>query len=325
MKNSKSTKPALVSSILSLILCTAMLIGTTLAWFTDSVTSAGNKITAGNLEVTMEWKDGTKNPSDAEGWQNASQNAIFNNDKWEPGYTEARHVRISNQGNLALKYEICIVANGEVSDLAEAIDVYYIKDGRQIANRGGLEESEKIGTLADVLAKPYVAKGHISGMKDNVVSSDIATIALKMQENAGNEYQGMSIGTDFSIQLTATQYIEENDSFGNDYDENANAQAVFGKDIVDQLNDPGVSEVVAGGNIDMNKKDFQESNGNCTVVIPDGKTLDLNQNTVIRPEGGQRKRFIIQGKNNRKGKKRNGICRGRYVCGRYRRRCDGSF
>ena len=42
-----------------------------------------------------------------------------------------------------------------------------------------------------------------------------------MQESAGNEYQGKSIGTDFSIQLLATQFTYEEDSFDENYDKDA--------------------------------------------------------------------------------------------------------
>ena len=200
MTNSKYTKRALLASVLSVVVCAAMLAGSTFAWFTDSVTSAGNIIKSGNLDVALEWANGTEALDTAE-WKDASTNAIFNYDLWEPGYTEVRHVRISNKGNLALKYEIRIAANGEVSKLADVIDVYYIKDGKQITSRTGLTDENKIGTLAEVLAKPYAAKGHILA-GDN--AADVATITLKMQETAGNEYKDLSIGTDFSIQLVAT-------------------------------------------------------------------------------------------------------------------------
>ncbi len=39
MTTKKSTKSALLSSVLATVLCVAMLVGTTFAWFTDSVTS----------------------------------------------------------------------------------------------------------------------------------------------------------------------------------------------------------------------------------------------------------------------------------------------
>ena len=82
MTNRKTTKKALIFSALSLLLCFSMLVGTTFAWFTDSVTSAGNIIQSGTLDVTMEWADGTKAvPAvDSEDWKDASAGAIFNYD-----------------------------------------------------------------------------------------------------------------------------------------------------------------------------------------------------------------------------------------------------
>ena len=44
MTNSKNTKRALLTSVLSMMLCLAMLIGSTFAWFTDSVISGKNRI-----------------------------------------------------------------------------------------------------------------------------------------------------------------------------------------------------------------------------------------------------------------------------------------
>lgn len=223
MTNSKNTKRALLASVLSVALCAAMLVSSTFAWFTDSVTSAGNIIKSGTLDVTMEWANGTSDPTqnDIGQWQDASEGAIFDYDLWEPGYTEVRHVRISNVGSLALKYEVRIAATGEVSELADVIDVYYIKNGNQITDRTQLNDSNKIGTLTEVLAKPYAAKGNLFGKKGETVDYDVATIALKMQESAGNEYQGKSIGSEFAIQLVATQDTVESDSFGPDYDKGA--------------------------------------------------------------------------------------------------------
>ncbi|MBR2472388.1 MAG: hypothetical protein IKB44_00375, partial [Clostridia bacterium] len=46
-------------------------------------------------------------------------------------------------------------------------------------------------------------------------------IALKMQETAGNEYQGLDLGGAFDIRIFATQNAVEADSLGTDYDANA--------------------------------------------------------------------------------------------------------
>jgi len=219
MTNKKTTKRALLSSVLSLVLCLTMLIGTTFAWFTDSVTSSNNIIKSGNLKVTMEWMDGklAVADDDSTSWKDASTDAIFDYDLWEPGYVSVRHVKIANEGSLALKYKLNIIANGTVSDLADVIDVYYVDPAKQIADRTALSDDMKIGTLTDVLANlETTGTGALEAGK-----SDVVTIALKMQESAGNEYQDKSIGTNFSVQLLATQFTAEEDSFDKYYDEDA--------------------------------------------------------------------------------------------------------
>ena len=218
MTKTKVTKKALASSLLALMLCVSMLLGTTYAWFTDSVVSGGNIIKSGTLDVEMWYADGTKAVPTAyvgEGtWTDASIGAIFNYDLWEPGYTEVRHIQIKNVGTLALKYKVQIVANGTVSDLADVIDVYYFDPAQQIADRAALAGETPMGTLTAALAgMDTTASGKLLAGE-----SDTITIALKMQESAGNEYQNKSIGTDFSIQLLATQWTYEKDSFDDQYD-----------------------------------------------------------------------------------------------------------
>lgn len=217
MTKKYSTKKSLIASAISLVLCFSMLVGTTFAWFTDSVTSENNIIKSGNLKVEMHWAQGKDDPATAN-WQDASTGAIFDSEKWEPGYTEVRHIKIENKGSLALQYKLIIVANGEVSDLADVIDVYYLDPATQVADRSQLTENNKLGTLTEVLANldetgiGYLASG----------DSDTVTLALKMRESAGNEYQKASLCEGgFSVQLLATQAISEFDSFGDDYDGNA--------------------------------------------------------------------------------------------------------
>lgn len=214
MAKRKSIKSALVMAIVSVFACLAMFAGTTFAWFTDSVTSSGNIIASGTLDVTMEWANGKTDPTSAT-WTDASAGPIFNNDKWEPGYVEARHIKISNVGTLALKYNISIVADGEVSKLAEVIDVYYADPAIQITDRTSIPADKKIGTLKDVLAN-LDAAGELEAK-----TSDTITLVLKMQESAGNEYQDLEIGSSFSVYLAATQLASESDSFDENYDAGA--------------------------------------------------------------------------------------------------------
>ena len=213
MTNKRSTKRALIASVISLMLCFTMLMGTTYAWFTDSVASTNNIIQSGNLDVEMEWKDATATGAQ-QTYKDASEGAIFNYDKWEPGYVEAKNIKISNVGTLALQYNLHIVANGEVSKLADVIDVYYAEGEYVLADRA-MTELTLIGTLSDVLdGMPANMTGDLEAGEN-----DIVTIALKMQEDAGNDYQGLSIGTNFSVILMATQDNVEKDAFDENYDD----------------------------------------------------------------------------------------------------------
>ena len=218
MTKKHSLKKALMASVLMLALCFTSFVGTTFAWFTDAVTSANNIIKSGSLDAEMHWAEGKADPNaEATVWTDASTGAIFNNDKWEPGYTEVRHIKISNAGTLALKYQLHIFANGDVSDLADVIDVYFIDPAVQVADRTALDGIEPFGTLTEVLAG---MPGNASG---DLLANETATVtlALKMRENAGNEYQNKAIGSDFTIQLLATQLTTEGDSFDDQYDAGA--------------------------------------------------------------------------------------------------------
>ena len=229
MTNIKATKRALLSSVMALFLCFAMLIGTTYAWFTDEVTSEGNIIQTGSLDVGFEWADGKEDPATAT-WTDASKGAIFDYANWEPGYAVARHLKVTNEGTLALNYRMRIVANGIVSKLADVIDVYVIADPDAAATKDLLTDNNKIGTLTQVLLASgannavndadkgvdisKIIKGSLKVDDD----ADIYTIVLKMNEKAGNDYQDMDLGCTFSVQLLATQMSAESDSFDNLYD-----------------------------------------------------------------------------------------------------------
>lgn len=222
----KTTRRAMLASVVALALCFTMLIGTTYAWFTDSVTSANNIIKSGTLDIDFKWADGTEAPANAQ-WEDASTGAIFNYDLWEPGYVQVRHVKVENIGTLALKYQFAIQVNGELATnayghtLADAIDVYYVDPAMQVADRAALVDNYKLGSLTDVLANLNATGSGVLYPEGKGHNLDTVTIALKMREDAGNEYQNMAVGTSFSVQLLATQYTYERDSFDDQYDATA--------------------------------------------------------------------------------------------------------
>ena len=197
MSNTKLTKHALIVSIMAMLLCVAMLVGTTFAWFTDTASTAVNKIQAGTLNVALEMYDGTT-WVDAEGKTlqfkvNGQIPAEGTQILWEPGCTyELPKLRVVNNGNLALKYKIQITGIQGDAKLNEVID-WTIDD----AAINLTEESLSAGQTGAA----FTIKGH-------------------MQETAGNEYQNLTIDG-IGITVFATQDTVENDSFDNQYDKNA--------------------------------------------------------------------------------------------------------
>ena len=207
----KTTKSSLVMSAIAITLCIAMLAGTTLAWFTDSAVSGGNIIHTGTLDVEMYWADEI-NPTT---WNDASQGAIFTHEYWEPGYTEVKYIKIVNAGDLNIKWKLTVEADGQVTYLSDAIDVYYVNPvTNEITSLNGLTAA---GTLTEVMAEKTNSTGSLVPEQETVLA-----VVFHMQENASNKYQGMTLCEDgFSVKLVAAQDVGESDAFDDQYDADA--------------------------------------------------------------------------------------------------------
>ncbi len=213
----KNTKRALLASALSVLLCISMLIGSTFAWFTDSATTAVNTIQSGKLDVVLEMWDGEK-------WVNAEGETLefvkgaMGKDQavlWEPGCTyQLPKLRISNAGNLALKFDVAITGIGGDAKLNEVIEwtYSYTSDMAMGADPTDLSETPiiKHGNGYPLLPADKADQA-------NSISYAYLTISGYMLETAGNEYQNLTIDG-ISITVLATQYTYENDSNNKLYD-----------------------------------------------------------------------------------------------------------
>lgn len=273
--NKKYTKRALFGSVIALVLCCAMLVGTTFAWFTDTASSAGNKIEAGTLKVDLEVLN-----KETGKWESVANmtDPIFDYDNWEPGYTEVKLLQVVNEGSLALKWKAKLVANVQLSSLANVIDVY-VNDGAKTypADRAEFEASyTRVGTLAEfVNTIEDTTTGNIPAGEGN---RETLGIAFKMQESAGNIYQGMDLGGAFDITIVATQDTVEEDSFDNQYDADAEFPVADVITATDLLN--GESSIIAAdSNVTIDLSDaenaeysttegaaFMQNNGGSVVV-----------------------------------------------------------
>ena len=158
-----NTKRSLLTSLTSLLLCFVMLIGTTFAWFTDEVTSANNIIKAGKLDIGMHWSYDNNDWVNAEG---INADPVFDYDNWEPGYTEVRYIKVTNDGNLAFKYQMFINPTGTVGKLAEVIEVSYdVVTGNDNfvapASKYDMGSLTKVGTLNGLIASDNAIAGGV--------------------------------------------------------------------------------------------------------------------------------------------------------------------
>ena len=257
MNNKKATKRALLTSIMALVMCVVMLVGTTFAWFTDTASTGVNKIQAGNLDIELQMKDnngkwvnaeGKILPFLVEGKIPADGTQIL----WEPGCTYyVPEVRVLNKGNLAVKFEYVPEALGVTGKLAEVLEPVF----KTPVDSDGNDIDIELDILKPGEASPAWSFGY------------------HMDENAGNEYQNAT-ATGMCVTVLATQASYEKDSFDDQYDKDAEYPiSVTTGDELQAI----VSNATAPVNIVLTNSITTNN-----FVIPADKdvTLDLNGRTV---------------------------------------------
>ena len=217
MRERRATKRALLTSIMALVMCVVMLVGTTFAWFTDTATANVNTIKAGNLKLGLEMATAWDADGNPTAWDDArgktlsflrmkdggtvEQNADI---LWEPGATyRLPELYVSNAGNLNLKYKVQITGietnrtPTSTANLNDVIDWTITYGGTPLAT--GSDE--------------YV-------LNANETNKDVIKISGTMKTSANNDYQGLSIDG-VAVTVYATQMTGEYDSSKNNYDKDA--------------------------------------------------------------------------------------------------------
>ena len=259
MNNKRATKRALLTSVMALVMCVVMLVGTTFAWFTDTASTGVNKIVSGNLKVDI---IGANSDSHIEKLDfTKATGAEEENLLWEPG---CRYLtdgfRIANKGNLALKWK-AVVNKGTTAenpgnfDLLDVIDFYLVTKAAD-----GTETETPLNEFTGTLQKTAI--------------SDVYYIKGVMDKNAGNDYQGLTL-EGITITVVATQDTVENDSFGKTYDEDATYPVASAAEMKTAL--------ATGGIVSVNKDIKTDNIGDTIadrVIISMPTTLNLDAKIV---------------------------------------------
>ena len=285
------TRKSLWAAGFALLVCILLLIGTTFAWFTDSVSNKGNVIAAGDLQISVAAYDVDPNASEKPynfdginggesfGFETAGTTLteesapIINESLWEPGKSNAKLLTVENKGSLAAKVKV----DFEISDtnnLTDALWFDFIQTGT---------------TQGEFIKRPMsgiTALGDAREISLGAEESVSFILVYGMDEEAGNEYQGGTFTADVTV--LATQDTVEKDGFGNpDYDENAQYDGYAStedelKAILSNVKDGDTIKIT--DNISMEHTGSYGSGSHATTadtyIVAENVTVDLGGNTI---------------------------------------------
>ena len=292
----KSKKSALLLSFTSLLLCFAMLAGSTFAWFTDTATTGVNKIQAGNLDIEVQYRttaDGEWKPLD-----NATDLFGTENTRFEPGHTRVVELKIENAGNLALKYKIGMNIASETAGINKDGNPYKLSDYLKVAATG-IQQYPAEGGIAEAMEwaifQPgmggmwkehpftnfelkYASNGNVHVLQPG--AAQILGIKVYMPDSVGNEANAKTpedaASIEFGLSVYATQHTTERDSYGTQYDKDATYPIV--------ANNQAELEDVIANNTSVT---IMTTAGTYTLPALDGKNVTIvgTKDTVIDMKG----------------------------------------
>ena len=314
MNNKKATKRALLTSVMALVMCVVMLVGTTFAWFTDTASTGVNKIQAGNLDIEVEYR--TSLNEDWKALDDATDLFGAAGTLFEPGHTRVVELRITNAGNLALKYKIGMNVVSETAGTNKAGNPYKLSDYLKVAATGFQQYPAEgsIGAMMEQLIfqkgdygmwterdfanfeLEYASNGSVHELKPG--DAQILGIKVYMPESVGNEANAISsekaASISFGLNILATQYTVERDSYGTQYDKDATYPVIVSNqqqanDAITNATDKKANISIASGQtitLDNGIANEGDKSRDITFSGNGSQTVDVITNAVSA-EGGQ--------------------------------------
>ena len=237
-----TTKRALLMSGLAMLLSVSMLVGTTFAWFTDTVSSGTNTIVAGNLDIELYHSDSKVSDEKVD-----NNTKLFDDvDRWEPGAMVYEKFTIANEGDLALKYQFTLNA----LNATEVEDANGNKVSFASMLKVAVVDSTFGYTRAEVLAiddwselETFSLPGALDKSESDVFGIVIYWIPSD-NDNLFNMNNGKTdtVSIELGVTLFATQNTVEEDGFDSNYDAGAPWTGLI--DIDWYLDNPDAAEYV---------------------------------------------------------------------------------
>lgn len=227
----KNAKKALIASIMSIVICCTMLMGTTMAWFTDSVTSSVNTIKAGNLKIGVYAGSEEITGEDTDP-------KLFDVELWEPGVYVYENITVKNEGNLALKYKMSVNVGDAVKvngkTLEEVLKFAVVDEIADGTTRDGVKALINASNTYNSLNSAIEGETSLYPVGNTNQYPTEATVAIVIfwepgdndnDFNLSNNKKGdngeTALKIELGINVEATQLPYEEDSFNDQYDKDA--------------------------------------------------------------------------------------------------------
>ena len=315
MTSSKSTKRALLTSVLALLMCVTMLIGATFAWFTDTASTEVNKIQAGNLDIEVQYR--TTANVDWKTLDNATDLFGAEGTLFEPGHTRVVELKIKNAGNLALKYKIGMNVVSETAGTNKTGNPYKLSDYLKVATTSIQQypAENSIGAMMEQLIfqkgdfgmwtarnfanfeLEYASNGNVHALQPG--DAQILGIKVYMPESVGNEANAKTpadaASINFGLHVVATQYTTESDSFGTQYDKDATYPVIVSNqqqanDAITNATDKKANISIASGQtitLDSGIAHEGDKSRDITFSGDGSQTVDVVKEAVNATEGSE--------------------------------------
>lgn len=215
-RNSKPKEPSLYRSLCVSILCmflsTVMLVGTTMAWFSDSLQTGVYTISSANFTVTTFFCPDLAGGSGANNWQrlNPGNTTMFGGGTLSGSSSyQTAYLKIVNDSNIDLKYTLTITDTAGEIDPTSLLSLTF----KEVDNEAGLNsaftspgENTSTGTEISFIVPKATTEGEVTTPTEKYVALKLSlnTSATGSDASSTNSEQ-KATPYKFSLQLKITQ------------------------------------------------------------------------------------------------------------------------
>ena len=279
----KNKKMALLHSVIALLLCVSMLVGSTFAWFTDSVKTGINTIAAGVLDVELYHSNAAVQNEQVNANTKLFMDLQGSPILWEPGVVSFENLRVANAGDLALSYQLALATDNE-NYIIDGNNQYGLSQILQVGVvEGGITATDRAGVVGAVTEWTTLASFLRSG---SLLAAGEETWGVVVYWQPGEDdnrwnlnngktlSEGETLQIDLGVKLIATQEMEESDAIDKTYDENAKAE------FFDGFQGGSAGAVVTADDQGVTTAEVAMKGGDVSAVIPTGVQVASGVNSL---------------------------------------------